>query len=318
MSSEASMNSNSVAGSSEGVTRLPRAWNPETVQKTWVGRRIQQLHDEGKKVYLRYGLSANPIHLGHPAYLQEVADALNPDKVIVTPAKANPLKEGIKQGTAEQKERITEVAVKQHFERMGKPVGWQIDKQELFRTGDSFTWVTLRDIESEVKKENAETFFLITDESAEEFHMWYNPLFIVEHCTLIYGNRPGKNFDKEKFINTLRAIDGYAEHLGLKEEMTNSELKALRDNKTIMDLSCQVENKNGEMEEVVIEARKIRRINPKVIEALENGYIPVAGTIEISSTTLRNKLANDEAVDHFVGPDVAQLIKQYELYKKAT
>lgn len=87
-----------------------------SVSTTWIGKKIEAEKNNSKQIWLRFGLSANPIHLGHTAYLNEVAKAISPHKVTIIPAKSNWQKDGIAQGTPQQKEEMTRAAVRQHNE----------------------------------------------------------------------------------------------------------------------------------------------------------------------------------------------------------
>lgn len=155
----------------------------------------------------------------------------------------------------------------------------------------------------------------MTDESAEGFHTWVNPLYIVEHATLVYGNRPGTSFDKTKLVDTLRKIEEIAQESGVSETTTNDELKAMIAQGQIKDTKVQVQTDNGSVVEVTVPASKIRRINAKVIDALDHGYIPVAGTKNVSSTEIRKNIASNESIASHVGEKVEEVIRKHGLYK---
>lgn len=262
---------------------------------------IAKHREEGKKIWVLFGLSANPIHLGHVSYVERIAEALRPDRIIVIPAKVNPQKTDIFQLDAIRKEETARAAFA-HREALAS-FDVVIDTRELKREEASYTWKTVGEVSREAIAAGAELYLLMTDETAEGFPTWYEPKFIAEHATIVYGSRPGASFDKIKFINTLKKINELAIAAFSK------------------DTEVEVATSSGERTTVKIEGRHIRRIDPTVIEALDRGHIPVAGTLSVSSTEIRECLDKGESIDHLVGREVTALLEGYralDIAKKAT
>jgi nicotinic acid mononucleotide adenylyltransferase len=164
--------------------------------------------------------------------------------------------------------------------------------------------------------EKAGIYLLLTDETAEDFYSWTQPLYIVEHATLVYGNRPGTTFDKEKLIDKLRKIDAVARQQGIIETATNAELTEMVKQGVIQGAKISVKTGTGETVEMDIPAAKIRPIHPKVIDALDHGHVPVTGTKVVSSTEIRNNIQNGLPIAELVGEKVAAMIERHGLYKE--
>lgn len=284
----------------------------------WIRDKIQSEKKSGKKIWLQFGLSANPWHLGHESYVQAIANALLPNLISLVPAKVSPFKGDIPQGAPLIKKEMMWAALAQYVEKCPDSDECQtiVDTQELDAPGPfSFTWETVKNVWERAQEENAVNYFLLTTETVEEFYCWTHSLYIVEHATIVYGDRPGTNFDKIKMVNKLRAIDQIARSQGITETGTSADYATLAKNGHIAGATIEFLIGNGKTERMEIPAFKVRPIHPKVIEALNRGYIPVSGNKDVSSTEIRNKINADLSIDEDVGPLVAEVITRHGLYK---
>ena len=212
---------------------------------------VQKVKASGKKVWLVFGSSMNPPHLGHIRYVEVLESVIEPDKVILIPTKINPFKEGSLQFSPEEKEALVKAAI-------GKR-SWTIDNQELLREGSSYTYETINVLFERAEKENAILLLTLTDETASQFHKWRHPEQIVQKATLVYGNRAGSSQGNE-FVLSL---------------------------KTATPLVPEI-----------------------IIEAVEKGFLPVSGPLEVSSTQIRELLSQGADTSHLVGAEVAAILQK--------
>src|SRR5688572_14390095 len=98
------------------------------------------------------GGTFDPPHLGHLATGQEVACRLGLDRVLLVPARQNPLKSAVPSATAEQRLRMLELAV------ADDPL-FQVSAADLDRPGPSYTIDLLEYLEH--KFLSAELLFLV-------------------------------------------------------------------------------------------------------------------------------------------------------------
>lgn len=266
------------------------------VSLNFIERKIETEKKEGKQIWLQFGLSANPMHLGHVSYLNEMVKALQPDRVTVVPTKVNPWKTSIPQLTPQQKEEVAKAALSDHPD-------WRVDTQELYSQEEcSYTWKAIYHISKEAKEKNASLYLMMTDETAESFYKWEGADFIVGKATIVYGERPGTTFDKTLFLNTLHKINELVIARGILADT----------------IDIQVESGHGTMVARTLKKDDIPGvpISDAVIKAMEEGYVPVKGTIEVSSSLIRENAAKGLSIVGLVGQKVADLVKQYRLFEK--
>ncbi len=130
-----------------------------------------------------FGGSFNPFHVGHINAIQAVQKALDFDRVIVLPAAQNPQKEESVDGPtgAERLEMV----------RLGlKDLEFvELDEQELFRGGKSYTVDTVEHYSKLVAPENL--FLIVGMDQFENFDTWKNFEKILKLANLIVVSRPG-------------------------------------------------------------------------------------------------------------------------------
>lgn len=260
---------------------------------------------EGKESWLIYGLSANPVHLGHINFCEQVVKVLKPDRVIIVPARVNPLKSLKDQCTAEQKLNMIQMACQAHPE-------WEIDQQELRRDPPSYTWMTIQNLVEEAKGK-ASLYLLITDETAADFHLWNDPIradgkvdqdYIISNAHLVIGERPGQKLDKVYFMERFKMIDQLAR------------------NHVTTDTTIHLKNSQGEEIPTTFLGKNNRQISEMCMNTLESAFLGVKGEIEISSTDIRklcqSNLLEKELIEKltpYVGQAVAEVIATEKLFQ---
>ena len=170
---------------------------------------------------LIYGGSFNPPHLGHGEALRAAADALQPDRCMVIPAKMPPHKDLDENSPApEQRLELSRLA----FSDIAHA---EVSDLELRREGKSYTVFTLREITSIYPM--AELYFLVGTDMLMSIEQWYSFDQILSECTLVALPRYDGDFPRmEEKAAALRADYGARIMLIRKNPlpMASTELRA--------------------------------------------------------------------------------------------
>ncbi len=130
---------------------------------------------------LIYGGSFNPPHLGHAEALRAAAEALQPDRCMVIPAKTPPHKELDEASpTPEQRVELSKYA----FSDIACA---EVSDLELRREGKSYTVFTLREIAAMYPM--AELYFLVGTDMLDTIETWYHFREIFSLCTPVAISR---------------------------------------------------------------------------------------------------------------------------------
>ena len=150
---------------------------------------------------LIYGGSFNPPHLGHAAALRAAADAMQPDRCMVIPAKMPPHKDLDENSpTPEQRLELARLA-------FSDIAGSEVSDLELRREGKSYTVFTLREISSIYPM--AELYFLVGTDMLDTIETWYHFREIFSLCTPVAVARNEGEFSRlETIASHLRADYG--------------------------------------------------------------------------------------------------------------
>lgn len=180
-----------------------------------------------------------------------------------------------------------------------------IDDWELNREAVSYTWMTLEHLR---EKSKDKIYFLVSDETAEEFYAWGRPDHIMESATLVFGNRPGTHFDWERLEKRMREINRLAEQHLIKT--------VKRGEKDVKVISID----GVDLEELTIEgkavpASKIVKIDERIYNYVRSGYVPFAGKVEISSTEVRRRISEGEPITGLVHKRLEEYLLTNGLFK---
>ena len=150
---------------------------------------------------LIYGGSFNPPHLGHGEALRAAADALQPDRCMVIPAKMPPHKDLDENSPApEQRLELSRLA----FSDIAHA---EVSDLELRREGKSYTVFTLREITSIYPM--AELYFLVGTDMLNTIETWYRFREIFSLCTPVAIARNEGEFSQlETIASRLRTEYG--------------------------------------------------------------------------------------------------------------
>ena len=139
---------------------------------------------------LLYGGTFNPIHYGHIIPLQNLANQLNPDRLIYIPCHLPPHK-AVPSVSGQDRLEMTRLAVTAN--KFSCPV--DVSDYELLQSGKSYTALTLQHFKSQYPHQNIA--FVIGMDSLLSLHTWYEWQHIVETTHLYVLTRPGYVLDIE-------------------------------------------------------------------------------------------------------------------------
>lgn len=123
-----------------------------------------------------YGGSFNPPHLGHREAALSIVREICPDRLLVIPDRVPPHKE-MEEGSPSPEDRLSLCRL-----NFGDLEGAEITDLELRRTGKSYTYDTIRELEQMFP---GERFILaVGTDMFLSFEEWYHFEYLLEHCDL--------------------------------------------------------------------------------------------------------------------------------------
>ncbi len=128
------------------------------------------------------GGSFDPIHKGHLSSADFVCRTLKLDKVLFVPAYIAPHKIGMEFAAAEDRYRMTELAVQ------GQPC-FEVSDVELRRSGISYTYDTVLELKKQYP--GCEMYFIIGADSVPQLSTWHNIYELLQEVTFVAVARPG-------------------------------------------------------------------------------------------------------------------------------
>lgn len=132
-----------------------------------------------------FGGSFNPIHFGHLLLADEVAEALDLERVLFVPAPAPPHKAPEDLAPARHRLEMVKLAVAEHPR-------FAVSEVELSRPGPSYTVDTLRALAPE-----GALHLIIGSETFLDLLSWREPREVVRLARLVVVPRTGRGFDPE-------------------------------------------------------------------------------------------------------------------------
>ena len=135
------------------------------------------------------GGTFDPIHFGHLAIAEAAREEFNLRQVLFIPANIPPHKRERNIICAAKRLTMVKLATadNEYFE---------VSDIELKRPGLSYTVDTLTELKCG-QYTDAEFYFIIGTDSAEEFATWHEPEQILAKCHIIVTSRPGTEFKAE-------------------------------------------------------------------------------------------------------------------------
>lgn len=179
-----------------------------------MGRRAKK----NRKIGIMGG-TFDPIHIGHLILAQSAFEQLNLDKVIFIPAGRPPHKQDRSGASNEDRAEMVRLAIHEdpHFERSLI----EMESQEL-----SYTYATLKKI-SELHPQD-ELYFIIGQDSLENFSTWYKPEEIVKYAHIVAADRPDCDQSKMEALLEKNRQQYHADFIGIScpdIQISSSELR---------------------------------------------------------------------------------------------
>jgi nicotinate-nucleotide adenylyltransferase len=128
------------------------------------------------------GGTFDPIHHGHLVAAEEARVQLGLDKIVIVPARNQPMKGG-NSAPPEQRFLMAVLATAQHPQIA-------VSREELDRPGRSYTIDTVRAFRGRLGSE-CELFFLVGADAVLELPSWLEPDAILDECQFVAVHRPG-------------------------------------------------------------------------------------------------------------------------------
>lgn len=146
-----------------------------------------------------FGGTFDPIHYGHLALAESIAQALGLERVIFFPAGSPPHKPGSPVSSPADRFRMTELAIAGNNR-------FAISDLDLGGDAPSYTVDLLRAVQGQLPDAMLE--FIVGADSLRDFPSWHDPEGIARLCRLAVGLRPGVEIDPERVIARVPALRG--------------------------------------------------------------------------------------------------------------
>lgn len=154
-----------------------------------------------------YGGSFNPPHLGHREALVSAMKELKPDRMMVIPDHEPPHKE-MAPGSPSTEQRLR--LCRLNFSDLE---GVEVSDMEVRRSGKSYTYDTVRELEETLPEGSVLTLLLGTDMFLS-FEEWYHFDYLLHHCVLAVLAR--EEDDRDLLMQTAeRFIEAYGARVRL-------------------------------------------------------------------------------------------------------
>ncbi|SFT74277.1 nicotinate-nucleotide adenylyltransferase [Selenomonas sp. GACV-9] len=150
---------------------------------------------------LRIGIMGgtfDPIHMAHLAIAEAVREEFCLDQVLFIPAANPPHKQERQVTPAYHRLMMTQLATSSH-------PSFHVSKQELERTGPSYSLLTVQELQQEYG-EAAELFFITGSDTINELHTWYHIEELLRQCHFVGTTRPGAPVDKTALVQQFGKI----------------------------------------------------------------------------------------------------------------
>ena len=142
------------------------------------------------------GGTFDPVHMGHLHMAEAVYERMQLEQIMFIPAYVAPHKVGLDFAPAEERFRMTQLAVEPYSQFIVSDI-------ELRRSGVSYTIDTVREL-SQIYADR-ELYFIIGADSVVQLHTWNNIYDLLELATFVAAGRPGYEGVMEQVVATLGA-----------------------------------------------------------------------------------------------------------------
>ena len=140
-------------------------------------------------MFVLFGGSFDPVHIGHIVIARDVKEHLGAEKVIFIPASQAPLKEGHGAPPLDRL-RMLQLAVE-------REEGFEVEDWEVRKGGVSYTVDTLQHL---LPKLGSKPCFLLGADSVLRLHLWREPERILQLVKVVVVDRGGKMEEVRKYL----------------------------------------------------------------------------------------------------------------------
>lgn len=144
------------------------------------------------------GGSFDPPHIGHLILAEEARDQLGLDKVLFAPAGQQPLKQGQKVTAAEDRVRMTELAIADN-------PSFELSRGDVDRPGPHYTVDLIAIIAAQLPP-HAEIHFLMGFDSLRDLPKWREPEKLIRIARLVALTRPDAPIDWDALESALPGV----------------------------------------------------------------------------------------------------------------
>ncbi len=144
------------------------------------------------------GGSFDPPHIGHLILAEEARDQLGLDKVLFAPAGQQPLKQGQKVTAAEDRVRMTELAIADN-------PSFELSRGDVDRPGPHYTVDLIAIIAAQLPL-HAEVYFLMGFDSLRDLPKWREPEKLIRIAQLVALTRPDVPIDWDALESALPGV----------------------------------------------------------------------------------------------------------------
>ena len=138
----------------------------------------------GKRIAL-FGGTFDPVHVGHLIIAGAVFENAGLDGIVFIPSARPPHKNDDIMFTPDQRHEMLRLAV-------ADDPRFDVSSMEMHRAGPSYTIDTIRQMRDELPADT-DLFFLVGRDNLTEIDTWKEPGAILDECTVLVADRPGKS-----------------------------------------------------------------------------------------------------------------------------
>ncbi|MSP18378.1 MAG: nicotinate (nicotinamide) nucleotide adenylyltransferase [Bdellovibrionales bacterium] len=169
-----------------------------------------------------YGGTFDPIHLGHIHLLTSLLNTGEFTKILVVPAKQNPLKTTPSLISNTMRLHLLQASIKE----LNNP-NIEIWEGELKRSGASYTEETLLEL---TQQKLGDLVLIVGNEVFETFSKWKNPKRILSLANVAIVNRDNSPIDMHGMLKICGIVDGISRENGVLHSKNSRWIKTFKIN----------------------------------------------------------------------------------------
>jgi len=197
------------------------------------------------------GGTFDPIHYGHLAIAEEVAEALQLERVLFVPAAMPPHKQDDGVTPAEDRAEMVRLAIADNPR-------FELSRIELERDGPSYTADTIDQLADEAARQRVarELYFILSADAFAGFAGWHEPERVLARATLVIVPRPG---------SPLPGLEWIARHLPPAAAVPAAAAERTEPNVQFVD-TVSLATSSTQIRERLAAGRTVRYLVPPAVE----------------------------------------------------